>query len=464
MRLGPRVSFMLLTLTLAFGIGAAPATAAEPVPTTLTLTAEARYADAVTPLQLDLQHEDGTPVTAAEVIVERRVSGTWRAFGTATTDENGHAALDATLAREAENNRFRASYAGDLDSAPSSTGAVQLRLLRRTSHVTLDGPNQVVDEQSVPITVRWRTGNDLPVNGQVRLYRRNAGGDWRLVQRLTTGSDGRAEIRVRPRVDTRWRAEVSRLDWVTGDTSGVHAIDNLPPGIPVKLPDAAPRPRINLPDQARAVGAGPNVAITRIPTGVWNQMTGRTWHRGCPVGRSSLRYLRINYWDYRGYRRRGELVAHADAVGNMAGALAEMYRRDLPVRAMYRVDRFGWSSRLHGGDDYKSMSAGNTSAFNCRDVVGRPGVRSPHSYGRSLDLNPWENPYRASHGWVPNTWWVSHSHPRVAWRSRQHEVVQVMARHGLRWTYGTRDAHHFDAYAAGGRLAARYADCGGVCK
>ena len=72
---------------------------------------------------------------------------------------------------------------------------------------------------------------------------------------------------------------------------------------------------------------------------------------------------------------------------------------------MYRVDRFGWGHRSRGGDDYASMAAGNTSAFNCRDVVGRPGVRSPHSYGRSLDVNTWENPYRSAQGTVPNTWW-----------------------------------------------------------
>jgi D-alanyl-D-alanine carboxypeptidase len=192
-------------------------------------------------------------------------------------------------------------------------------------------------------------------------------------------------------------------------------------------------------------------------------MTGRTWHQGCPVGRSGLRYLRINYWDYSGYRRRGELVAHASAVGKMAGALAEMYRKKLPIRSMYRVDRFGWSSRVRGGDDYRSMAAGNTSAFNCRDVVGKPGVRSPHSYGRSLDLNTWENPYRSRQGTVPNTWWMGHSHPRVAWRSRSHPVVQLMARHGLRWTYGNGDTQHFDAYGSRGRLAARYAECDGVC-
>ena len=50
----------------------------------------------------------------------------------------------------------------------------------------------------------------------------------------------------------------------------------------------------------------------------------------------------------------------------MIAALAEMYARGFPIRSMYRVDRFGWSGRLHGGDDYRSMAAGNTSAFNCR--------------------------------------------------------------------------------------------------
>lgn len=52
--------------------------------------------------------------------------------------------------------------------------------------------------------------------------------------------------------------------------------------------------------------------------------------------------------------------------------------------------------------DVASMAAGNTSAFNCRDVVGRPGVRSPHSYGRALDLNPSEDPYRVGGQWLPN--------------------------------------------------------------
>jgi hypothetical protein len=132
-----------------------------------------------------------------------------------------------------------------------------------------------------------------------------------------------------------------------------------------------------------------------------------------------------------------------------------MYEGGFPIRSIYRVDRFGWSARLQGGDDYASMAAGNTSGFNCRWVVNRPGVRSPHSYGRSLDVNTWENPYRSATGLVPNSWWQPRSHPLVAWRSRSHPVVRIMRSHGLQWTYGRGDSQHFDARHHGRVVAYR---------
>jgi hypothetical protein len=173
-------------------------------------------------------------------------------------------------------------------------------------------------------------------------------------------------------------------------------------------------------------------------------MTGRSWHRGCPVGRGELRLVRVNYWGYDGYRYRGELVVRDDVARRAAAAFADLYRADLPVRSMYRVDRFGWHPGLGGADNYASMASGNTSAFNCRGVVGSPSRISPHSYGRAIDLNTWENPYRSATGVVPNTWWMSRSHPRIAWRSSSHRVVRIMRANGFRWTYGRDDNHHFD--------------------
>lgn len=396
---------------------------------------------------------------AAPVVVQRRVGGDWRRIASARTDAQGRAVVVASMRRRPADNVFRARYAGDATRAASTSRPARVSLVRRASVLRLRGPGRVVDERRVAIGVVWRTGDGIPVAGRVRLFQR-VGGAWRLRKVLRTGPRGRASARVRPRRDSVWRAIGRGQPWVHGATSRRHRIDNLPPGNPVRLPAGAPRPRVKLPAQRRATGSGPAATVSRIPQRVWRNMVGRSWHSGCPVGRAGLRLIRINYWDYSGYRRRGEMVVAAPAAGNVVGALSEMYRRRYPIRSMYRVDRFGWSSRLGGANDYRSMAAGNTSAFNCRNVVNRPGVRSPHSYGGSVDVNPWENPYRSATGLVPNSWWHSRTHPRVAWRSSRHPVVRIMRSHGLRWTYGTGDSHHFDAAVHGRLVSPR---CVGIC-
>jgi 5-hydroxyisourate hydrolase-like protein (transthyretin family) len=465
MHLGHAVVVASLSLLVAVGVmppTQAVSEGARAATSLLSLAADPAYADTETTLHVQLTGEGGQPVAGAQVALERRTSQTWTPLASVTTDENGRAARTVTVSRAAGDNVFRATFAGDQAHEPA-TRQIRVELRRRGSRVVVGGPEKVVDGRSVPVRVRWTTTNGTPVPGTVKLYRSLAGGRWKKVRTLTTGDDGRAQVSATPRQDSRWRARAVRRAWVEGDRSRVHRVDNLPPGEPVRLPEAAPRPRRQLPPQQRAVGEGANVVITPVPDRVWRQMTGVSWHRGCPVGRAGLRLVRVNYWDYGGYPRRGELVANTAAARAMGAAFAEMYRRELPVRAMYRVDRFGWGSRSRGGNDYASMAAGNTSAFNCRDVTGRPGVRSPHSYGRSLDVNTWENPYRSAQGTVPNRWWQSHSHPRVAWRSRSHRVVALMARHGFRWTYGLGDTQHFDYVGSRARAAVRPRPCDRYC-
>ncbi|WP_205474422.1 M15 family metallopeptidase [Nocardioides sp. SYSU D00038] len=456
MNLGRAVLVVVCVLALGW---LAPPVAAAATPTQLVLSgADARAGDPST-IRVSLSSSGG-PVAGAGVVVERQVGGGWQPLATVVTGADGTATTSAPLSPRPAENLFRASYAGDDTHDAATAGPVAVRLLLRRSVVTLTGPASFVDERSAVLLVGWRGDDGRPATGTVRLLRRTGGGGWRVSRAVAVGADGRARVRVAPRVDTRWRVETPRLPWLEAGRSDVHRLDNRPPGRAVRWPVGAPRPRIALPPQARATAPGAAPVVVRIPDRVWRSMVGRSWHRGCPVGRAGLRLVRVNYWDYDGYRRRGEVVAAAGAAERMAGALAEMYRRRLPIRAMYRVDRFGWSHRLGGADDYRSMAAGNTSAFNCRDVVNRPGVRSPHSWGRSLDVNTWENPYRSATGLVPNAWWQPRSHPRIAWRSRAHVVVRLMARHGLRWTYGRGDTQHFDAAHHGRVVLPR--DCRGV--
>ena len=432
----------------------------EPAPTTLALSATKTYAGRDTTLTVTGLSGGPEPLPQASVRIERRVDGSWRPAGELVTGEDGTVEVERTMSRSSGDNRFRASYDGDEAHASSTSGVVVATLARREGVVRLTGQTTVVDGRRVKLRVLSRTRSGETVRGDVRVLRRlagKAGGNgktWREVRTVTTGGKGRARIKVRPRADTRWRVVSLGQDWVRRDRSEVLRIDNLPPVAPVRLPRAAPSPRVHVPQQRRGTGKGAHPVVTGIPDGVWGSMTGRSWHAGCPVGRAGLRLLRINYWGYDGYRHRGELVASVAAMPAMRRALVGMFKAELPIRSMYRVDRFGWSAKLQGADDYRSMAAGNTSAFNCRQVVNRPGVRSPHSYGRSLDVNTWENPYRSPTGLVPNAWWQSHSHPRVAWRSRDHRVVQILTRAGFRWTYGNGDTQHFDVGGGHGRAIA----------
>ncbi len=411
------------------------------------------------PVGVVLTDPNGAPMAGAAVLVERRVAGAWQPLASLVTDPAGRAVTALRLGTVRDDNVVRASWAGDATYPPAISGDAQVELVRRTATVVLTGPSRVLDEQPVILAVQWAADDGAPVVGEVQLEERR-GDRWWTLATLVTDATGVGTIELRPRTDSVLRVETPQLDWVQAAQSPWKRIDNLPPARPVRMGRSVPRPRIHLPNQERAEGVGAAPVATRIPDAVWRSMVGRTWHPGCPVGRDGLRLLRVNYVDFSGYRRRGELVVATSAVSQFAGAFTELHDRGIPIRSMYRVDRFGWSGRLQGADDVRSMAAGNTSAFNCRHVVGRPGVRSPHSYGRALDLNPWENPYRVGGQWLPNAWWPGRSHHRVAWRSHGHEVVRILRRYGFSWTYGVSDSQHFDARNSAGRIVAR---CSSVC-
>jgi hypothetical protein len=46
----------------------------------------------------------------------------------------------------------------------------------------------------------------------------------------------------------------------------------------------------------------------------------------------------------------------------------------------------------YGGDDAPSMSADNTSGYNCRRVAGQDSC-SDAAHERAIDITPVENPY-----------------------------------------------------------------------
>jgi hypothetical protein len=114
-------------------------------------------------------------------------------------------------------------------------------------------------------------------------------------------------------------------------------------------------------------------------------MVGVSWHRGCPVGLDGLRYLRVRHYGFDGRVHTGEMVVAAGAVDAVHRVFGALFVAHFPIRRMHLVDDYG-------GNDFRSIEADNTSAFNCRPATGSSRW-SEHAYGRALDVNPIENPY-----------------------------------------------------------------------
>lgn len=183
--------------------------------------------------------------------------------------------------------------------------------------------------------------------------------------------------------------------------------------------------------------------IFRLGRKLRSRMTGSSWHRGCPVPLSDLRLLRLRYRSFPGQVRWGHLVVHETAAPRILKVFRRLFNVGFRIRRMRLIDAYG-------ADDRRSMNADNTSAFNCREVAGRPGVWSRHAYGRAIDINPVENPY-VSGSYVSPAKGRPFAKRRPLRRGmippRGH-VVRAFASIGWHWGgfwSGTIDYQHFSA-------------------
>ena len=118
----------------------------------------------------------------------------------------------------------------------------------------------------------------------------------------------------------------------------------------------------------------------------WDLMRGCSWQDKpeCP-SREELKLLSIPFVNFGGNEELGEMVVAASVADGVLSLFADIYAASFPIASMRLIDRFG-------GDDYASMDANNSSAFNYREIVGGTGL-SEHSFGTAIDINPVQNPY-----------------------------------------------------------------------
>ena len=193
--------------------------------------------------------------------------------------------------------------------------------------------------------------------------------------------------------------------------------------------------------------AGSNVSISPISLEIKERMIqGNSWRVGCPVGLEDLRYLRVRYRDFRAVSRRGELIVHKDVAKEVVEIFESLYVLGYPISKMRLVS-------VYKGNDWQSIEADNTSAFNCRNATGSKKW-SKHSYGKAIDLNPIENPYISRKGHISHKASLKYK-KRVHKKSspankavlrKDDKVVKIFKSHGWKWggDWSTiKDYQHF---------------------
>jgi hypothetical protein len=177
-------------------------------------------------------------------------------------------------------------------------------------------------------------------------------------------------------------------------------------------------------------------------------MTGATWHEGCPVAIEDLSLLRFNYWGFEGEVKRGPMVVNAAVAGDVLWVFERLFDAGFPLKRVGLAREFHPQRWEEDPDTRRSV----TASFNCRVVVTPDGPGdefSQHAYGLAVDVNPLQNPFVRSDGWVHNRF----ARPFVD-RSGEHPgmihggdvVVRSFAAIGWAWGgnwSGDRDYMHF---------------------
>lgn len=170
---------------------------------------------------------------------------------------------------------------------------------------------------------------------------------------------------------------------------------------------------------------------------VTSSMVSTTYRSGCPVAPSQLTRINMNYFGFDKRLHRGHLIVRSTDVARFKNVFVAAFNARFPMRVMRDPSPYG--------NDDTSMAADNTYAFFCRQVNGNPYAMSPHSYGRSVDINPVENPYRKPNGyWYPvnGRSYVDRSNRRPGMLFSDSPMTKSFLANGFKWLTGF-DWQHF---------------------
>jgi len=98
----------------------------------------------------------------------------------------------------------------------------------------------------------------------------------------------------------------------------------------------------------------------------------------------SLIIVDVEYYNFDKKLCKGQLVINYTLKEDILEAFELIKKLKFPIAKVIPIVKYNW-------DDNKSMADNNTSAFNYRFIANTNRL-SNHSWGRAIDINPFQNP------------------------------------------------------------------------
>ena len=183
---------------------------------------------------------------------------------------------------------------------------------------------------------------------------------------------------------------------------------------------------------------------------LYDRINGKSYRANNHVPLSSLRYLKMPHYNFKGQIQVGEMIVNKDIQEDVFSIFTELFKAKYQIQSMYLVDNY-WTGDAETSDS-ASIDDNNTSAFCYREISGG-GNLSNHAYGRAIDLNPQQNPYVSYSSGLPR-WSHSNANDYIARDTGLPHVIthedlayKLFTKRGFRWggDWNTpKDYQHFD--------------------
>ncbi len=154
---------------------------------------------------------------------------------------------------------------------------------------------------------------------------------------------------------------------------------------------------------------------------------------------AQMEVVKVRYLGFDGHEHVGQIVVHREVAEEVIEIFAEIRKAEFPISQVVPIVAYGWK-------DQDSIDDQNSSGFNYRKTEG-PGISgtilSRHSFGKAIDLNPFQNPFVAANGDSPRPYMPGEKGVLTA----DSAPVKIFKKYGWKWGgdwRGAKDYQHFE--------------------